>query len=229
MRKLRLWAPESDFDAKALQVIAREIAIQAGAALDIRLASQAAYNTAARSDRLRTAVEAYLKEDDVIIFLIDYDNPESDAARKGQKNYYSNRIKPLVQAFPERVLLCTMKCELEAWLLVDVLGICCYFAESQDNRTDEKWTAFAKKHQSGNTETFQEANPGGSGVKEVLVELSKEILKKLNPKRKDKSFSKHTYTESMAPKLAGYLVMDKQTLQRNASLQTFASHLTGTE
>jgi len=112
-------------------------------------------------------------------------------------------------------------------LLVDCIGICCYFTGNHDLRKDPKWIKFAERKQIGKTDTIAEAELGGKGVKEHLQKLSREILIEINPKLKDKldNLKKRQYTESESGKIAEFLEITYETITRNDSLEEFAQCL----
>ena len=100
--------------------------------------------------------------------------------------------------------------ELEAWLLIDCLGIFCYFArQSPQHRTIDRdrvqdtpsFKRLVGKYQTGNTENIVEAEIGGRGAKECLRAFSEGILRELNPKMPQKNVSKNRYNEALAPKV----------------------------
>lgn len=226
MVKVCLWTPESDHDGIAVRTLVNNIKNGLGAEhLIVSTAGRRPYQEAARQGKLKTSVEIYLKQFDHILFLLDYDNPESDAQRRKEAGSFINRIRPVCEALPEKVHLVIMMAELEAWLLVDVLGLCVHFAELTSRPTDGEWLTFANKRQTGNTETIREAGPGLPGVKEHLVRLSKEILKQKNRRLKKRDLIERCYVESMAPKVAERLLLTPEALKRNPSLQAFLTDL----
>ena len=117
--------------------------------------------------------------------------------------------------------------ELEAWLLVDYLGICCFFTNNADHRNNRKWIEFANSKQRGQTDLIAEAESGGRGAKECLVKASREILIKHNPNLRDKhkNLKEREYQESQSSKIVEYIEIDYQTLRRNKSLLDFANCL----
>ena len=124
-------------------------------------------------------------------------------------------------------MLLYMRHELEAWLLIDYLGICCYFNNAQDEtiRQDKNWIKFAQSHQSGKTDLIVEVEMGGKNAKEYLVNFSREIIKRINPKLKPKDIDKNEYTENIADRVAEFLNINSETLNRNDSLKKFADCL----
>jgi len=188
------------------------------------------FNTAIHpkiQDGLKKAVDTYLKNNDLVIFLLDSDGIESQNQRRRERNSLVNRIENVVKLFEGRVKYFPMVQELEAWLLVDYLGICCFFTENADHRNNRKWIDFANSKQRGGTDLIAEAESGGRGAKECLVKASREILIKHNPNLTDKhkNLKASQYEESQSSKIAEYIEIDYQTLRRNKSLLDFATCL----
>lgn len=228
MPSVRIWTPESDYDRDAVVCIAKKIVGYNKLDLAIQYADKQGFNYVAREPNgLQKAVKNYLKNNDLVIFLIDADGNQALAKRQGERNSLVNRIKAVVDASGGKVKLILMRQELEAWLLVDCLGICCYFTGNANARSEEKWIKFARKKQKGKTNLIEEANVGGKGAKEYLVELSKEILVEKNPKlkKKPKNLKESQYDEKESPKVAECLEMSSKTIKRNDSLEEFAQCL----
>jgi len=228
MPSVRIWTPESDYDIDAVVCIAKKIVGYNKLDLKIEYAEKQGFNdVASKPNGLQKAVNTYLKRNDLVIFLIDADGNQALDKRKGEKNSLVNRIKEVVKASGGKAKLILMLQELEAWLLVDCLGICCYFTGNANVINDKKWVQFASKKQKGKTNLIEEANVGGKGAKEYLVELSKEILIQKNPnlKKKPKNLKQSQYSEDKSPKLAECLEMNGKTLKRNDSLEEFAKCL----
>ncbi|CAD5981945.1 hypothetical protein PCC9214_04891 [Planktothrix tepida] len=231
MCKIFLWAPESDYDAKTVHCIAKKIVtFHRKDNVELILGTKQAYNHAIKNreeDGLQKAVEIYLKDHNSVLFLIDYDGRQSEAARLKQPNSFFNRINKVVEnsKFSGRVQLILICQELEAWLLVDCLGICCYYTKSKNTRTKKDWQNFANKHQIGRTENITEAESGGKGAKEYLENFSKLIAEKRNRQLKEKDLKKHKYTESLSPEIADYLEINRTTIERNSSLKEFDEYL----
>ena len=232
MPSVRLWVPESDHDSKAVGYIANKIVALYGGNITIQLATKQGFNTATNpkiQDGLKKAVDNYLRNDDLVIFLLDSDGTQSQNQRRSERNSLVNRIENVVKLFEGegRVKYFPMIQELEAWLLVDYLGICCFFTKNADHRNNRKWIDFAKSKQRGQTDLIAEAESGGKGAKECLVKASREILIKHNPNLTDKhkNLKASQYEESQSSKIAEYLEIDYQTLRRNKSLLDFATCL----
>jgi hypothetical protein len=147
-------------------------------------------------------VDTYLKSSELVIFLLDADGVQSQAKRLQEPNSLINRIKRVVAQSQGKAWLIIIGQELEAWLLVDCLGICCYFTKNQQTRSDPQWVKFAQNSQIGKTDLIIEAESGGKNAKEYLVDLSKLILKKINPKLKPKDLKKLQYEENYSDKIA---------------------------
>ncbi|MBD2663987.1 hypothetical protein B6N60_03592 [Richelia sinica FACHB-800] len=231
MPSVRLWVPESDYDSKAVCCIAKKIVAFYGRNdITIQFADKQGFNQAIHpknKDGLKKAVNNYLNNNDLVIFLLDSDGTQSQAQRRREKNSLVNRIEEVVNSFEGRVKFFRMVEELEAWLLIDCLGICCYFTNNADNRDNQQWIKFANKRQHGQTDLIAEAESGGNGAKEYLEELSKEILIKKNPDFKDKprNLEERKYRESQSSKIAEYIEINNQTLKKNKSLLEFAKCL----
>ena len=230
MLSVRLWVPESDHDSKAVACIANKIVSLYGSSITIQLADKQGFNRAIHSknqDGLKKAVNIYLKNDDLVIFLLDSDGIESQNQRRKEKNSLVNRIEEVVKLSEGRVKYFPMIQELEAWLLVDYLGICCFFTKNADHRNHPEWIKFANSKQRGQTDLIAEAESGGRGVKECLVKLSREILIKHNPNLQDKpkNLKEREYEESQSSNIAAYIEINNQTLRKNNSLVEFATCL----
>lgn len=231
MPSVRIWTPESDYDRDAVVCIAEKIVGYNELDLAIQSASKQGFNdVASKPNGLQKAVNTYLKRNDLVIFLIDADGNQALDKRKREKNSLVNRIEAVVKASEGKAKLILMLQELEAWLLVDCLGICCYFTGNSQDRNQKKWIQFASKKQKGKTNLIEEANVGGKGAKEYLVELSKEILIEKNPKLKNKpkNLKQSQYSEDKSPKVAECLEINSQTIKRNDSLEEFAKCLNET-
>ncbi|MBD2213687.1 hypothetical protein H6G27_28040 [Nostoc linckia FACHB-104] len=228
MPNVRIWTPESDYDRDAVCCIAKKIVEYFECDVKVEYATKQAYNDAARQPNgLKKAVDIYLKKDDLIIFLIDADGIQSQAQRRKESNSLFNRIQEVVNSSGGKVKLILILQEVEAWLLVDCLGICCYFTKNTENRSNRQWVDFANRKQLGKTNLIAEATPGGKNAKEYLEELSKEILIKKNPNLKDKprNLKELQYNETQSPEIAKIIEVTNQTIKRNDSLAEFADCL----
>jgi hypothetical protein len=227
MAKVRIWTPESDTDSKVVQTLANKISRFHNIDISISTATKSAYNTAARVDGgLHKAVTTYLKQDDLVIFLLDHDGIQSQSQRKNEVNSHINKISEVVRQIPNAMLLYMCQ-ELEAWLLIDCLGVCCYFKKDHDEtiRQDSNWIKFAQKYQLGKTDLIVEVERGGKNAKEYLVNFSRKIITKINPKLKPKDIDKNEYAENIADRVAEFININTETLKRNDSLKKFADCL----
>ena len=195
MPSIRIWTLESDNDAKAVKCLANKLVTYK------KLGPITIYAAGRRkpSVKLRQAIQNYLKKDDCVIIVIDSDGPMAQHQRLQNPNSLINQIKQIVNApnFAGKVFLVEVIQELEAWLLIDCLGIFCYFATKRARyRTDcrDKVSAnpslknLVNRHQKGNTETIVESAIGGKGAKEYLIEFSEKILSELNPQYPTKEY-----------------------------------------
>ena len=227
MNSIRIWTPESDFDSKTVRCIAQKIVEYYDSNITVLDSSKEAFNQAIKktdSDGLKKAVDTYLKSSELVIFLLDADGVQSEAKRLQEPNSLINRIKRVVAQSQGKALLILIRQELEAWLLVDCLGICCYFTKNQQTRIDPQWVKLAKKYQIGTTDLIIEAESGGKNAKEYLVDFSKVILKKINLQLKPKDLKKSQYEENYSDKIAEKLEINNQTISRNDSLTEFAKY-----
>ena len=160
MSSIRIWTPESDFDSKTVCCIAKKIVAHYDSNITVLESSKEAFNQALRKQGdggLKKAVDTYLKSSELVIFLLDADGVQSQAQRLKEPNSLINRIDRVVKQSQDRCFLTLISQELEAWLLVDCLGICCYYTKSSETRNDKSWEKFAKKYQKGQTELITEA------------------------------------------------------------------------
>lgn len=232
MPSIYLWVPESDYDRTAVGCIANKIVALYGGNITIKLGDKQGFNSARNpkiQDGLKKAVDTCLKNHNLVIFLLDSDGTQSQNQRHKERNSPVNQIEEVVKLFEGegRVKYFPMIQELEAWLLVDYLGICCFFTNNADHRNNRKWIEFANSKQRGQTDLIAEAESGGRGAKECLVKASREILIKHNPNLRDKhkNLKEREYQESQSSKIVEYIEIDYQTLRRNKSLLDFANCL----
>ena len=225
MASIVIWTPESVYGSQAIVCIAQELVNYYGSDIKIVEATKQAWNQAVKEqDGLKRAVDIYLKQHELVIFLIDADGVQSRTQRQQEPNSLINRIKRVVAQSNDRALLILIREELEAWLLADCLGICCYFTQSDETRNKPDWIKFALKNQRGDTHLITEAEPGGKNSKEYLINFSKKILKKINPKLKDQDLKKRQYQESLSAEVAKYMEINQQVINRNSSLMEFAQY-----
>jgi len=229
MSSIRIWTPESDFDSKAVRCIAEKIIAFYGSDIKILESSKMAYNQAFQKnqkDGLQKQVNIYLRTSALVIFLIDYDSIQSHTQRSKEPNSLVNRITEVVNSI-DKAILVYIKQEVESWLLVACLGICCYFTKDEKTRIKKDWIEFSTKNQHGNTELIVESVLGGKGAKEYLVDFSDSINLKINPNlaKKLDNLKQKRYSESDSPQVAKYIEINQQTLARNESLGEFAKYL----
>ena len=235
MATVRIWTPESDNDREAVKCLANKLVkhLQLGN-LSIEAFGRSAIPRGKRKepDTLRKATQNLLRGDAYVIFVIDSDSPMSDHQRRGETNSLINQIEKVVNdsSFTGRVFLAQAVQELEAWLLIDCLGIFCYFAsQSPQHRTidrdsvlkNQAFERLVTRYQKGDTEKIVEAEIGGKGAKEHLQKFSEQILLTINRNMPLKNVDRQQYREAISPKLAEYVAINQQTLGRNNSL----SHL----
>ncbi len=229
MSSIRIWTPESDFDSKTVLCIAKKIVAFYDSDIKVLDSSERAYKDAVKTDQkdgLKKQVNIYLKTSVLVIFLIDYDGIQSHTQRSKEPNSLVNRITEVVNSI-EKAILIYIKQEFESWLLVDCLGICCYFTKDENTRIKKDWIEFSTKNQRGNTELIVESIRGGKGAKEYLVDFSDSINLKINPNlaKKLDNLKQKRYSESNSPQVAKYIEINQQTLARNESLREFAKYL----
>jgi gamma-glutamyl phosphate reductase len=225
MPSVLIWTPESDYDRDAVLYLARKIVEYYNADIKIACGTKQGFNEAAKKpDGLKKAVEIYLKKNDIVVFLVDADGTKSQAQRRNERNSLVNRIQAVVNASGGKALLILILQELEAWLLVDCLGICCYYTKNCETRNSQEWIEFAKRKQPGRTDLIEEAEIGGKNAKEYLEKLSKEILIKINPnlKNKPQNLKERQYREEKSLEIAKCIEINNQTIKRNVSLEEFA-------
>ena len=236
MPSIRIWILESDYDAKAVKCLADKLVTHLQLDhLSIQASGKGAIPRRNRrgessTGTLRTAVGNYLKQDACVIFVIDSDSPMSTHQRRQEPNSLFNQIDQVVadSSLSGKVFLAQAVQELEAWLLIDCLGITCYFASKRRQykegcrekvSTDQPFSRLLSRYQKGNTEDIVEAEPGGRGAKEFLTDFSEKILHILNLRIPQKNVKENRYREKMSPDMAKHVVIDQETLQRNASLR----------
>ena len=226
MPSIRIWTLESDNDAKAVKCLANKL-------VTYRQLGPIAIYTAGRRKptvQLKKAIQNYLKQDDCVIIVIDRDGPMARHERLQQPNSLINQTKQIANDpnFAGKVFLVEAIQELEAWLLIDCLGIFCYFAtkrpQYRNNCRDEvsanpSLKRLVNRYQKGNTENIVETTQGGRGAKEYLIEFSEKVLLALNPNLRSRNISSEKYSERLSPEVAEHIVINRQTLQRNNSLK----------
>ena len=234
MPTVTIWTLESDYDAKAVKCLANKLVthLQLGN-LSIRVVGR----NALRRAELRKATQNYLKQDDCVIFVIDSDSPMSTSERRRQQNSLINQIEEVANdsSFAGTVFLAQAVQELEAWLLIDCLGVFCYFASKRAQyrencrdkvSTNQSFTRLVGRYQKGNTENIVEAEIGGSGAKEYLTEFSEKILFALNPNMPPRNVNRQRYREAMSPEVSEHVDINQETLRCNNSLRKLGRVLT---
>jgi hypothetical protein len=96
---------------------------------------------------------------------------------------------------------------------------------SETIRQDPNWIKFAQKYQLGKTDLIVEVERGGKNAKEYLVNYSRKIIMRINPKLKPKDIDKNEYAENIADRVAEFININNETLKRNDSLKNFADCL----
>ena len=242
MPRVRIWALESDHDAEAIRCLAYKLVTYLNLdGLSIQSSGRSAVPKSgsrrdSSSDSLKIAVQNYLEEDACVIFVIDSDSPMSKHQRNLEYDSLLSRVHRVLedQSLTGRVFFSEAVHELESWLLVDCLGIVCYFASKREQyKTDcrdkvsknKNLMRIASKNQKGDTQLIVEAEIGGKGPKEYLMKFSEEILLGLNPRMPQRNVRKNRYKENQVPEAAEHVVIDGQTLSRNKSLQVLGSVL----
>lgn len=232
MTAIRIWALESDYDAKAVGYLATKLTehLQLGN-LSIQVSGkQALTQGKSPSGNLGERTRIYLEEAVCVIFIIDQDSPGALHQRRQEPNSLINQIEAVISepSLAGKAFLALAVQELEAWLLIDCLGILCYFASEtgalKENKRDKTSTnpsfaQLADDFQEANTEDIMEQEIGGSGAKEYLVKFSDAILRRLNPDIRQMDIYRRRYRPAMSPAMANHVDVNEQTLRRNSSLR----------
>ena len=130
MPTVRIWTVESDYDRDAVKCLANKLATYLQLDnLSVQVAGRSAIPKKHNSP-LRRATQNYLRQDDCVIFVIDVDGSMSNHQRRQEPNSLINQVEQVVndRHFDGKVFLAQAVQELEAWPLIDCLGILCYFA-----------------------------------------------------------------------------------------------------
>ncbi|RKU19783.1 hypothetical protein C6501_01160 [Candidatus Poribacteria bacterium] len=226
MSSIRIWTLESDNDAKAAGCLANKLT-------KFMKLGQIPINTSGRrkpSINLEKAVQNYLKRDDCLIIIIDRDGPRAHSQRLQDPDSLLNQIKRIEKdkRYANKVFLVEAVQELEAWLLIDCLGIFCYYAakraQFRENcrskvSANRPLKRLADRYQKGNTENIVEVEQGGRGAKEYLTEFSERVLRVLNPNLTQRNIDREKYQETRSPEVAEHIEINKETLRRNNSLK----------
>lgn len=237
MPSVRIWVPESDYDEKAVEHLAIKAVAYLQASLTIHTAGAGAYKAVGRKIQanpraLITAVEQYLKQDDYLLFVIDRDSSASLEKRKQERFSKINLINTVVNSnhLQGRVYIALAIEEIEAWLLVDCIGICGYFAgkdcsEAARSKYAAAFHHLIRKYQRGNTESITEAVSGGKNAKEYLVNFSEAIIRQQHPAIRHDTLDRIKYQERFSPELAKCVQVTTETLNRNPSFAQFVKIL----
>lgn len=227
MPSIRIWTLESDYDAKVVECLASKLATHLHLGnLSIQTSGK---GDIPKRDTLTRAVQNHLREDICVIFVIDRDGPMSIHQRRQEPNSLINQVSRIVddRRFADRVFLVEAVHELEAWLLIDCLGVFCYFSSKSPRHrrisrsrilANPSFARLVSRYQRGNTERIVETQSGGRGAKEYLVEFSGQILRRLNSNMPQRNLRRQRYREAMAPDIVEYVVINRETLRRNDSL-----------
>ena len=236
MPSVRIWTLESDNDDKVVKCLANKLAEHLHLKnISVRTASKKDVPKG-KDKGLAIATQNYLKQEDYVIFVIDNDGPMSRHQRNQESNSLVNQIQRIVnnRNFAGKVFFAPAIQELEAWLLIDCLGIICYFASQRAQYrnncrnkvlANQSFVRLLRHHQKGNTEHIIETEMGGNGPKEYLEEFSERILRALNPNMPQKNVNRERYHEGMSPDVADHVVIDAETLRRNNSLRELGNIL----
>ncbi len=251
MVAIRIWALESDYDRDTVGKLANKLIKYLNIEnVSILTAGKRAYTVVTKVskrkkiDGLKIAVESYLLNNEKVIFVIDSDSDASLAKRREEPNSFISQIEKITKSekFSDKVYLAMAIQELEAWLLTDCLGICCYFIRNhykddcrqkimntkikkinkKNKKKNKRFQSIIKKYQKGNTEGIVEPS---KDAKEHLIKFSKEILKIMNPKMKPKDIDNKKYRERLSPEIVDYIEISDDVLRRNESLRKFSDLL----
>lgn len=224
MPSIRILTLESEDDAEAVRCLAKKLAAF------MQLAPIQIYTAGGPQPQLRKVIQNYLKQDDYVIIVIDSDGRMTQHERSQQPNSLKNQSRRIVndRQFSGKVFLVEAIQELEAWLLIDCIGIFCYYAtkraqfrENCRNKVlaNPSLKRFVSNNQKGDTEKIVEAVSGGKGAKEHLTEFSEKVLEQLNPSLTERNIDREKYHETRSPEVAEHIEINNQTLRRNNSLK----------
>lgn len=235
MPRITIWAVESDNDKNTVKCLARKLAAYLELNIQVHAVGKKAFGDVAKklrrdSEALEKAVAKYLVDSNCVIFVTDSDSYNRLEKRRENVNSAISQIERVQEKFKGQVQLALAVHELEAWLLIDCLGICCYFAGVENSlssrqRQQNRFRSLLRQAQRGDTELFVEAEAGGAGPKESLIKFSEKILKRLNPNIKSRSLNQKKYRESLSPDVAEYIEINDETLRRNNSFRRFGQYL----
>ena len=224
MSSIRILALESSNDAKAIRCLANKL-------MTFRqLTPFTIYTAGGPQPQLRKVIQNYLKQDDYVIIVIDNNGQMTRYNRSQQPNSLKNQSMAIVNDsdFADRVFLVEAVQELEAWLLIDCIGIFCYYATKRAQYkencrskvfADSSFKGLVNRYQKGDTESIVEPVSGGRGAKEHLIEFSERVLKQLNPNLTQRNIDREKYQETRALEVAEHVQINAETLRRNNSLK----------
>lgn len=239
---ITIYAPESNYDSETIKrLLGTFLSSQAQVMVNIHTPNKSQFDNLTKKGKeaLKTAVREILTKHRCVIFVIDRDGPMAQAARENQHYSHLNQIRKVlaIQEFQGRVHLVEAINEIEAWSLIDCVGIFGYFAKGHHslpseckpknsvecppecrNQLQQKFNALINSCQKGDTQTIEEPIAGGKGVKEHLKHFAKEIYKRLHD-GDDRVPKNKQYEESKSPEIARYIEISSETLGRNESLK----------
>ena len=235
MKTIRIWTLESDNDAEVVGCLAAKLAthLQIGNLSIQASGKRALLRRAGRggplNERLKRATRNYLKEEACAIFVIDQDSPMALHQRLKEPHSLINQILAIINepSLTRKAFLALAVQELEAWLLIDCLGILYYFTSETEALTENErdktstnplFAQLVDDFQEDNTEDIVEEEIGGSGPKEYLIRYSEAILRKLNPNIRQIDIYRRRYRSAMSPAMANHVEINEETLSRNNSL-----------
>jgi len=203
---VRIWAPESDYDAKAIKCLSEKLSVYFGVEVSINIKGKPGRNIAKKGSKgLKEAVKAFLKEDRCVIFVIDHDGHQAQAKRRQEPNSLINQIEEVVKLCKQN--LCSVNCRHKIM-------------------QPEKFGPLIRRYTTGDTASIEEPEQGShKGVKEYLIKFSGEIFKVLHPDKKNKIDKSRKYREAQAPEIAEYIEINAETLKRNRSLTALGHQL----
>ncbi len=243
MPAVMIWTLESPHDANAVKRLAEKLVEYRG------LENLSIHTTGGNSvlkprvkgetssDRLRKAVWNYLRDYVCVILITDNDGPMSAHQRRQEQQSLINQIERVAndRRLKGKVYSAQAVQELEAWLLIDCLGISCYFASKRQRykqncrdkvSQNRSLGRLVNRYQRGDTELIVEPESGSRGAKEYLERFSEEIQLELNPNMPAKNVRDNRYREKMSPDIAEYVIINKETLRRNKSFRHLGNLLT---
>ncbi len=102
MPSVRIWTPESDYDAKAVLLLSEKLLAHFGIEISINLKGKPDRQVAKKGfSGLKNAIKNYLQEDMCVIFVIDHDGPQAQANRRQEPNSLINQIEKVVKLYLE--------------------------------------------------------------------------------------------------------------------------------